>query len=142
MKDEKDTDLKINPFEPEPKEEDDLQDRFNNIWNSLGDSQRESYEARLRSIIKAELTNLVFDMKCDDYRSTMKGHTSPVSDDTTIVDERAETITQASARRAKERKKKREKIAREIEKKKNHRAKCRQKQLTEELQRWKVLADI
>lgn len=123
------------------KELDTLEKSFNELWSSMNPEDRQSYSDTLRSIIRSELENLIFDTKCDgELEPKEKSLTDIATEDP--LDERSETMPEAEHRRRRERKKKRERWSKEIKKKQEKRHKCQKKSLKEELQRWKTLAEI
>ena len=118
-----------------------LEKSFEELWQSQDLKDQNGFIVKLRGIIRDELQALLFDIKCDaqdELTGTPDTNPTPVPP----LDERAETMEQAAYRRSKEAKKRRTKWKKEIEKKKDQRHKCRKNRMNEELQRWKVLADI
>ena len=102
-------------------------------------------EERLKSIIRAEIERVLFDLKCDD---DLDNFTEPElskekdtnSTDINTVDE--ETMVQADRRRKKRWAKQREEHRKEIKRKQNQRHRCRKQRVTKEhtvFNRWKEL---
>ena len=123
------------------KELDTLEKSFNDLWSSMNPDDRQNYSDTLRSIIRSELENLIFDTKCDDNSEPEEKSLTDIATEDPL-DERSETMPEAEQRRRRERKKKRERRSKEIRKKQEKRHTCQKKSLKEELQRWKTLADI
>ena len=102
-------------------------------------------EERLKSIIRAEIERVLFDLKCD---SQLDNFTEPelsqdkdtTSLDLNTVDE--ETMVQADRRRKKRWAKQREEHRKEVKRKQDQRHKCRKQRVTKEqtvFNRWKEL---
>jgi len=102
-------------------------------------------EERLKSIIRAEIERVLFDMKCDKPLDTIK-EPETIKDKDNIslglsnMDE--ETMVQADRRRKKKWAKQREEYRKEIKRKQDNRHKCRKQRVTKEhtvFNRWKEL---
>tara|TARA_Y100000310_G_scaffold146796_1_gene146111 strand:+ start:20 stop:421 length:402 start_codon:yes stop_codon:yes gene_type:complete len=116
-----------------------LEKSFEDLWSSLEVKDKNSFQSQLRGIIRDEMEALLFDIKCDASgeafnRDPTEPYYRPID-----IEEGSETMDQASIRRRKEANARRKNWKSQIEKKKSQRHKCR---LNEELERWKVLADI
>ena len=102
-------------------------------------------EERLKSIIRAEIERVLFDMKCDKPLDTIE-EPETIKDKDNIslglsnMDE--ETMVQADRRRKKKWAKQREEYRKEIKRKQDNRHKCRKQRVTKEhtvFNRWKEL---